>query len=213
MSLRNFLHQQQGPIIKSHNSVEGLLKSIAPYQVHPTPTDIPKNHEEVELNEKVKEFAEKALLTPSEKIEIEKINEEIETDLKNSFLNESVSIQEAAAAQNYYKMYRDRDEVFEAKISVEGTSLVNTTVRLMLETNEWNIFFVGKIYKDGRCMVPLKKMTVFPEGLVGKAKLEVIIDDTVFVPWEETFIIEGAKKVKVEIIPQTKVSVSLKDDE
>jgi polysaccharide deacetylase 2 family uncharacterized protein YibQ len=96
---------------------------------------------------------------------------------------------------------------------VEGTSLGNSSVRLILETEGWNILFYGKIYRDGRCVVPLKKMSIFPEGTIGKARLEVIIDDLVFVPWEETFIVEGAKKVTVEIVPQAKVSVNLKNDE
>jgi hypothetical protein len=34
-----------------------------------------------------------------------------------------------------------------------------------------------------------------------------------FVPWEETFQVEGAKKVKVEIAPQSKISVNLKGEE
>jgi len=56
-------------------------------------------------------------------------------------------------------------------------------------------------------------MTIFPEGTIGKAHLEVVIDDTLFVPWEETFIVEGSKKITVEIKPQSKVSVNLKDEE
>lgn len=207
------------PVVRTHHSLEGLIQSIVPNI--PLNQEAPSNaileSEKVEktknkeILESTKEYAESILQTPQERIEIDKINEEIENDLKNAFLNESVTIQEAAEAQHYYKLYRDKDETFECKISVEGTSLINSSVRLILETDTWNILFFGKIYKDGRCVVPLKKMSVFPEGLVGKARLEVIIDDMMFVPWEETFIVEGAKKVTVEIKPQTKVSVNLKD--
>jgi aromatic ring hydroxylase len=56
-------------------------------------------------------------------------------------------------------------------------------------------------------------MTVLPEGTIGKARLEIIIDDTIFVPWEDAFMVEGLKKVSVEILPKSKVSVNLKDDE
>jgi hypothetical protein len=161
--------------------------------------------------EEYKEHAEKIFQDEKELLEIEKINEEIEEDLKNAFLNESVAITNSSLA-NHYKLYRDRDETFECKISVEGTSLNNSSVRLILESDSWNLLFFGKIYKDGRCIVPLKKMAVLPEGTIGKARLEIIIDEMIFVPWEESFVVEGSKKVKVEILPQ-KISVNLKDND
>jgi hypothetical protein len=221
--LQNLLNTPSEPVVRTHHSLEGLIQALVPnLQQHaqqPAPTPILESKAEIveetknkDIVASTKEYAETILQTPKDKLEIEKINEEIENDLRTAFLNESVTIQEAAEAQHYYKLYRDKDETFECKISVEGTSLVNSSVRLILETDAWNILFFGKIYKDGRCVVPLKKMSVFPEGLIGKARLEVIIDEMMFVPWEETFIVEGAKKVTVEIKPQTKVSVNLKDN-
>ena len=224
--LHQILQTQSEPVVKTHHSLEGLLQSIVP-NMQPvtapapeptlaiTPVNESKKVEETKNKDvvsSINEYAESILQTPKDKLQIEKINEEIENDLRNAFLNEAVTIQEAAEAQHYYKLYRDKDEIFECKISVEGTSLVNSSVRLMLETDAWNLVFFGKIYKDGRCVVPLKKMSVFPEGLVGKARLEVIIDEMMFIPWEETFIVEGAKKVTVEIKPQTRVSVNLNDN-
>jgi hypothetical protein len=168
--------------------------------------------ENIDPIEKLKEFAENALLTTADKHDIEKVNEEIERDLKNAFLNESITLQEAAS-NNYYKLYRDRDETFECKVNVEGAALSNSSARLILESDVWNLVFSGKIYKDGRCIIPLRKMTVLPEGTIGKARLEIIIDDTIFVPWEDAFMVEGLKKVSVEILSKNKVSVNLKDDE
>lgn len=220
--LHQLLQTPTEPVVKTHHSLEGLLNALVPNMQPATPPVAPtiqinESKKEEELKNKevvssINEYAESVLQTTKDKLQIDKINEEIENDLRNAFLNESVTIQEAAEAQHYYKLYRDKDETFECKISVEGTSLVNSSVRLMLETDAWNLVFFGKIYKDGRCVVPLKKMSVFPEGLVGKARLEVIIDEMMFIPWEETFIVEGAKKVTVEIKPQTKVSVNLKDN-
>ena len=92
-------------------------------------------------------------------------------------------------------------------------TLDKTDARLILESDAWNIVFIGKIYKDGRCIIPLKRMTILPEGTIGKARLEIIIDDTIFVPWEDAFMVEGLKKVSIEILPKSKVSVNLKDDE
>jgi hypothetical protein len=219
--LRQILTTPSTPVVKTHTSVESLIKSIAPINENRKEPIEPVNYiqalqesENLEGKELLEKFAEKSLMTEKDNLDIESINEEIEKDLKEAFLSESnVSMRDVATAQNYYKLYRDRDETFECKINVEGTSLANSTARLSLESDQWNIFFLGKIYRDGRCIIPLKKMSLYQEGTIGKARLEIIIDDTIFVPWEETFIVEGAKKVTVEIRPQAKVSVNLKEDE
>jgi hypothetical protein len=205
--------------VKDFGSVESLLGSILPpgslNEKNEKPAAEKKEDltppEPLDLSEKLKDFAEKSLLTTEEKRLIERVDEEIEKDLQEAFVNESISLQEAATA-NYYKLYRDRDESFECKVNVEGAALSNSVARLILETDIWNIMFQGKIYKDGRCVIPLKKMSIFPEGTIGKAHLEIIIDDMVFIPWEDSFRVEGAKKVTVEIAPQGKVSVNLKDE-
>jgi hypothetical protein len=40
---------------------------------------------------------------------------------------------------------------------------------------------------------------LFPVGTIGKATLEVIVDDILFTPWENPFRIEESKKVEVEV--------------
>jgi hypothetical protein len=213
--LQQLFNAQQSPVIRTHNSIESLINALVPGLKSPE-----KPREKEQINEKARaesferaEEIEKMLRTPSEKVLAEKVEKEIEEDLQEAFLNEAISMHEAIDASSYYKIYRDRDEIFECKISVEGATLSNAFVRLILETETWNILFTGKIYRDGRCVVPLKKMTIFEEGTIGKAHLEIIIDDAIFVPWEDKFKVEGAKKVKVEIAPQTKISVNLKGEE
>lgn len=100
-------------------------------------------------------------------------------------------------SRNYYPFYRDVEEVFEFKVTVEGSSS-NTTVRLLLENDSWNIVFQGKLKKDGICSIPIKKLSIFPLGTIGKATLEVIIDDILFTPWESPFRIEESKRVEAE---------------
>jgi hypothetical protein len=117
-------------------------------------------------------------------------------------LNESVS------SDDVYKLYRDKEENFECNITVEGASLTSSQVRLIIDTNLMNLVFYGKLYKDGRCMVPLKKMIMFPEGTRGQIRLEVIVDDTVFSPWESDCIVEGAKKVTVDLKQKKNVSIN-----
>jgi hypothetical protein len=104
-----------------------------------------------------------------------------------------------------YKIYRDKEETFECNISVQGAKLSTSQVRLVFDHEICNVVFYGKVYKDGKCAVPLKKMSFYPEGSIGRVRLEVIVDDTIFVPWEETFVVEGAKKVTVQVKSQKKV--------
>ena len=99
---------------------------------------------------------------------------------------------------NYYPFYRDIEEVFECKVTIEGTA-ANSVVRLLLETETWDVIFQGKIKKDGICSIPIKKLSLFPVGTIGKATLEVIVDDILFTPWENPFRIEESKKVEVEV--------------
>lgn len=108
---------------------------------------------------------------------------------------------------SHYKIYRDKEENFECNISVQGAKLSNSQARLILDHEICNLVFYGKVSKDGKCVVPLKKMAYFPEGTIGRIRLEVIVDDTIFTPWEETFIVEGAKKVTVQIKSQKKVNL------
>jgi hypothetical protein len=108
---------------------------------------------------------------------------------------------------SFYKIYRDKEEIFECNISVQGAKLSSSQVRLIFDHEICNLVFYGKISKEGKCAVPLKKMNFYPEKSTGRVRLEVIVEDTVFVPWEETFIVEGAKKVTVQIKSQKKVDV------
>ncbi len=107
-----------------------------------------------------------------------------------------------------YKVYRDKEESFECNIQIQGAKLSSSQARLVFDHEICNIVFYGKVYKDGKCIIPLKKMTFYPEGSSGRIRLEVIVDDTIFIPWEETFTVEGAKKVSVQIKPQKKINFS-----
>jgi len=139
---------------------------------------------------------------PIPNIEDEDSHEEEEDDeeeLEDNLEDESDSA--------HYKIYRDKEENFECNISVQGAKLSSSQARLILDHEICNLVFYGKVSKDGKCVVPLKKMTYFPEGTIGRIRLEVIVDDTIFTPWEETFIVEGAKKVTVQIKSQKKVNL------
>jgi hypothetical protein len=102
-----------------------------------------------------------------------------------------------------FQLFTDRQELFEAKIKIEGASLNESFCRLVIESDEWNLVFKGTIDKSGNCSIPIKKLrNVLPEGTIGKMKLEVIAEDTYFVPWESEFKVEVAKSVQVEVKQQ-----------
>ena len=104
-----------------------------------------------------------------------------------------------------YKLYTDKQEVFECKIHLEGASLTQATSRILVETRDLKLLFEGKIDKDGNCKVPIKKLRgLLGEDDKGTMKLEVIAEDTYFLPWESDFEVDTSKKIKVEVKQQDK---------
>ena len=104
-----------------------------------------------------------------------------------------------------YKLYTDKQEIFECKIHLEGASLTKANSRIIVETQYLNLMFEGTIDKDGNCKVPIKKLRgLVGEDTKGTMKLEVIAEDTYFLPWESDFEVDTAKKIKVEVKQQSK---------
>ena len=102
-----------------------------------------------------------------------------------------------------YKLYTDKQEIFECKIHLEGASLTKANSRIIVETKDLKIMFEGTIDKDGNCKVPIKKLRgLVSENDKGTMKLEVIAEDTYFNPWESEFEVGTAKKIKVEVKQQ-----------
>jgi len=103
-----------------------------------------------------------------------------------------------------YTLYTDKQELFECSISLEGASVKNSKVRLVVEADNLNLLFKGTIDSSGKCTVPIRKLkNLWEESTKGKMKLEVIADDTYFTPWESDFEVETARKVTVEVKSQT----------
>jgi len=100
--------------------------------------------------------------------------------------------------QKDYIFHRDMDEVFECVVTIDGGSSDNTISRLVLKTDMWNLVFDGTIRRDGTCVVPIKKLSILPEGTIGKVSLEVIVDDVLFIPWESSFRVSMSKRVSIQ---------------
>lgn len=104
-----------------------------------------------------------------------------------------------SSKENFYTVYKDKSEDFSCDIQLEGANLDDTQARLILESKEWTLMFNGEIDRKGKCIIPIKKLGILNEGTVGKIRLEVIAEGTVFTPWEDEFKVKASKKVAVKI--------------
>lgn len=105
-------------------------------------------------------------------------------------------IEEPAAG---YKLYRDKTETFICDMEISGANPGSSKARVIIESNDMTYMFEGTIDGKGHCEIPLKKMNFLAENEVGKIKLEVIADDMMFNPWEETFVAVNHRKVTVRV--------------
>jgi hypothetical protein len=101
-----------------------------------------------------------------------------------------------------YKLLKDKNNEFQCEIKLEGASINNATARLFLEADGAEYSFKGEI--DGnKCTISMGKLKKFANLLEnGKIRLEVLADDTLFVPYESDYILEQEKKVTVEVKQQ-----------
>ena len=100
--------------------------------------------------------------------------------------------------EDYYKLFKDKSEDFICDIAVEGVNQNDTEVRLIVESDDWTLMFTGEI-KNGKCIIPIKKLNILNEGQTGNIKLEVNADGNLFTPWEDKYIVKVSKKVTVNI--------------
>jgi hypothetical protein len=98
-----------------------------------------------------------------------------------------------------YKLYRDKPETFICDMEISGANPSNSKARVIIESRDMTYMFEGTIDGNGHCEIPLKKMNFLTENEIGKIKLEVIADDIVFNPWEDSFVAVNHRKVTVKI--------------
>lgn len=102
-----------------------------------------------------------------------------------------------------YKLWTDKQELFEAKIQLSGATFQNTKCRLVIESDTLNLMFNGEVSDSGKVTIPVTKMkSILDEGTEGMIRLEVIADDTLCTPWESNFQVDTAKKIDVSIVEQ-----------
>jgi hypothetical protein len=126
--------------------------------------------------------------------------EELEVeDSLGSYQNKQNFTKVQEKVDNYYSVFKDKSENFTCDVMVEGAKLNDTQARLILESDDWTIMFEGEIDRNGKCNIPIKKLNIFDEGTIGKIRLEVIAENTIFTPWEDDFKVKMSKKVMVQV--------------
>jgi len=111
---------------------------------------------------------------------------------------EDVDESNESSNEDFYKLYKDKAEEFVCDIAIEGVSQSDTEVRLIVESEDWTLMFSGEI-KNGKCVIPIKKLSLFNEGQTGNIRLEVNADGNLFTPWEDRFVVKMSKKVTVNM--------------
>jgi hypothetical protein len=99
-----------------------------------------------------------------------------------------------------YRLYTDKNDEFSCEISVKNASMKNSIARLVVESLEGPSFiFNGKIEGD-KCTIPIKRLKgLLEENDRGNMHLEVIVEDTYFKPWADSFVVEEHTSVKVKV--------------
>lgn len=175
---------------------EVINQEFNPYKV-PSETEDDEDDEDVD----VKEF------DFMDEDEFKEVDEDDNDELED--LDESKS-----TSEEYYKLFKDKAEDFVCDIAVEGVNQNDTEVRLIIESEDWTLMFVGEI-KKGKCIIPIKKLNILNEGQTGNIKLEVNADGNLFTPWEDKFVVKVSKKVTIKLNesksskPKTPVKKSL----
>jgi hypothetical protein len=93
----------------------------------------------------------------SKEITLPVIEEEIQEEIQEEEVSEKNS-------SEYYKVFNDKSETFSCEIELEGANLKDTQVRLVLESDNWNLMFPGEIDRYGKVTIPIKKLNLFEEG-------------------------------------------------
>ena len=140
---------------------------------------------------------------PVEEKELPQPKEEKQPEYKETEEVMGTHIEEFAPVEesvddNFYKLYKDINEEFVCDIAIEGSSPEDTYARIIVESDEWSLMFPGEI-RNGKCIVPIKKLGILKEGEMGTIKLEVVAEGNLFIPWEDTFKVKLSKKVTVSL--------------
>lgn len=106
-------------------------------------------------------------------------------------------------------LYTDQNNNFNCQVEIEGADASKSSTRLIIETQEGtNLLFEGTLSSNGECDIPLTNVKKYlKESETGKLKLEVIVEDNIFTPWESNYFVKASKKVTVKEVKSTEKQV------
>ena len=197
----DFIKESKEEKEKLENPLEKETKDIEEVEVENIEEETEEETEEEKETEEEEEETEEEENNFSNKVDfgINKVEDNVGEKELNYNSKEDKENKENNIEQDnsdYYKLYKDKNENFSCDISIEGSDSLDAQVRLLIESDEWNLIFNGEI-NNGKCNIPMKKLSIFNEGTKGIIKLEVITEGNIFIPWESEFIIKVSKKVMV----------------
>lgn len=181
------------------SNTEPKVESVDPQEIEETELQSVETKSDSRVEPAVdKEEIEKLIQKEFERLKFETIKEsqKVEQYVELPTQQEVEPVYEDSS--DTYKVYNDKSETFSCDIELEGANLKDTEVRLILESDNWNLMFPGEIDSSGKVTIPIRKLNLFEEGTKGKIKMEVIAEGTVFTPWEDTFEVKMSKKVMVK---------------
>jgi hypothetical protein len=147
------------------------------------------------LKESQEQEEEKVEVKSTEEVSKPKVEEEEDEE---EITNENAFVQNVEEDDDFYKLYQDKNEEFSCDIMIEGSSPEETYARIIVESENWSLVFPGEI-RNGKCIVPIKKLNILKEGEIGNIKLEVVAEGNLFIPWENQFKVKLSKKVTVNV--------------
>lgn len=111
-------------------------------------------------------------------------------------------------------VYTDKPTEFDFKVEVEGASLDDAKARLIIETQKTSFLLEGNVKSDGSAVIEIPKLKgLVEDNISGKMRLEVIVEDAYFQPWEGTYQVAASKKVTVNEVlsekPAAKPAMSI----
>jgi hypothetical protein len=151
-----------------------------------------------ESQKQEEEEKEEVEVKSTEEVSKPKVEEVEEEEDEEEITNENAFVQNVEEDDDFYKLYQDKNEEFSCDIMIEGSSPEETYARIIVESENWSLVFPGEI-RNGKCIVPIKKLNILKEGEIGNIKLEVVAEGNLFVPWENQFKVKLSKKVTVNV--------------
>jgi len=108
-----------------------------------------------------------------------------------------------------YKIYKDNNEVFTCDVNIDGVDKTSNIIsKIVIETAVYDVVCKGKIINN-RCIVTIPKLPFLAENSTGKIKLEITIDDTLFCPWNGTYVIKNRISANESKITEYKKNIKI----